>query len=397
MSSPIESKLKDIGCSFLSGYAFKSSDYSTSGIPLIKIGNIQNRLVEIAETGDFVSPVIVDEKVSKYFLEDKDVLIAMTGQGSVGRVGRLRLRNSIKPLLNQRVGKFLCDEKNINIDYLFYVLSSDKYQDLLFNTGAGSGQPNLSPDLILDVEIPAPEYLTQTAIAEILTSLDDKIDLLHRQNKTLEQLAETLFRQWFVEEADESWELKKVDDVISVKGGTTPSTKNSEYWDGEIHWTSPRDLSNSTSIFLFDTERKITNEGLAQISSGLLPVGTVLMSSRAPIGYLTLTEIPVAINQGYIGIICDKYASNYFMFLWCKENMDTIENAGNGSVFQEISKSAFRSLDFTVPPSEKLKQFDKKVEPMFQKMKLNTIQIRTLTKLRDTLLPKLMSGEARVK
>ena len=233
-------------------------------------------------------------------------------------------------------------------------------------------------------------------IVEVLSSLDDKIDLLQRQNKTLEQLAETFFRQWFVEEAEESWVIGKLDNVISVKGGTTPSTSRPEFWNGNIHWTSPRDLSNHTSVFLFDTERKLTERGLKEIGSGLLPIGTVLLSSRAPIGYLAITKIPLAINQGYIGIICDKLVSNYFIFLWCKANMPDIENAGNGSVFQEISKSSFREMEIKIPSKEKLKMFDKEVEPMFQKINSNQTQIKTLTQLRDTLLPKLMSGEVRV-
>jgi type I restriction enzyme S subunit len=156
-------------------------------------------------------------------------------------------------------------------------------------------------------------------------------------------------------------------------------------------------LSNSDSIFLFDTERKISEKGLAKIGSGLLPIGTVLLSSRAPIGYLAITEIPVAINQGYIAIICNKIVSNYFIFLWCKANMNDIENAGNGSVFQEISKTAFKSLDILIPTKEKIKEFDEEIESIFKKMRANAIQIKSLTQLRDTLLPKLMSGEVRVK
>lgn len=259
-----------------------------------------------------------------------------------------------------------------------------------------SGRQRVPKDCFENLFLTLPSLPEQTAIAEVLSSLDDKIDLLHRQNKTLEQLAETLFRQWFVEEAEEGWEERAVDDVVSLKGGTTPSTTVPGYWDGDIHWTSPRDLSNATSIYLFDTLRKITEEGLKQISSGLLPVGTLLLSSRAPIGYLALTEVPVAINQGYIAIICDKKVSKYYMYLWCKANIEKIENAGNGSVFQEISKSAFRKLEFLIPSNRKLIQFDLAVEPLFQKIKSNTHQIRTLTQLRDTLLPKLMNGEVKV-
>ena len=283
--------------------------------------------------------------------------------------------------------------------FLYYLLSTDDLVNFLDSIadGSTSAYPSLRPDDLATLDISMPPLPEQTAIASILSSLDDKIDLLLRQNKTLEQLAETLFRQWFVVEADESWEVGNLDDVISVKGGTTPSTVKPEYWNGNINWTSPRDLSNATSIFLFKTEKKITEKGLSQIGSGLLPIGTVLLSSRAPIGYLTITEIPVAINQGYIAIVCDKIVSNYFVFLWCKANMGTIENAGNGSVFQEISKTSFKGLEIVIPSREKLNKFDDEIEPVFQKIKSNQTQIRTLTQTRDTLLPKLMSGEVRVK
>ena len=148
---------------------------------------------------------------------------------------------------------------------------------------------------------------------------------------------------------------------------------------------------------MFDTERKITEAGLAKISSGLLPKRTLLMSSRAPIGYLAITDIEVAINQGYIAIPEHQTYSNEFMYLWCQLNMDTIENAGNGSVFQEISKSSFKDLIFFVPDENTLAKFDAFVKPTFAKIKSNTQQIQTLKSQRDTLLPKLISGEVRLK
>lgn len=256
--------------------------------------------------------------------------------------------------------------------------------------------PSLNQQILKLLPITLPPLSEQKAIAAVLSSLDDKIDLLHRQNQTLEAMAETLFRQWFVEEAQEDWEEGILDDVISVKGGTTPSTKEPEYWDGDIYWTSPRDLSNHNSIFIFNTERKITKKGLTKIGSGLMPIGTVLLSSRAPIGYLAITVIPVDINQGYIAIVCNKIVSNYFMYLWCKTNMEDIKNAGNGSTFEEISKSNFRILKLSIPPEKKLKEFNGVVSPVFEKIRTNQKQIQSLEKLRDNLLPKLMSGEVRV-
>jgi type I restriction enzyme S subunit len=154
---------EDFKCSFLSGFAFKSKDYVNKGIPIIKIGNIQGKRVSANLSVNYFSKDLVDDKIADYYLKDRDVLIAMTGQGSVGRVGKLILPSSEKALLNQRVGKFICDEINLNIDYLFYVLTTDLYQDYLFSAGTGSGQPNLSPEVILETEIPALPYNKQAS------------------------------------------------------------------------------------------------------------------------------------------------------------------------------------------------------------------------------------------
>ena len=284
-----------------------------------------------------------------------------------------------------------------DLTFLFYLFANQEFVDTAYSGSSGTRMPRADWNFMKDTLWLIPSDIEeQRAIASVLSSLDDKIDLLHRQNQTLEAMTETLFRQWFVEEADEGWEEVFLHDVISVKGGTTPSTKKPEYWDGDIYWTSPRDLSNHTSVFIFDTNRKITERGLAKIGSGLLPIGTVLLSSRAPIGYLAITEIPLAINQGYIAIVCDKMVSNYFIYLWCKANMDGIKNQGNGSVFQEIAKSVFKEISITIPSSPLLDDFDKAVNPIFYKIKTNQQQIRTLEKLRDTLLPKFMSGEVKI-
>jgi type I restriction enzyme S subunit len=290
--------------------------------------------------------------------------------------------------------------------FLFYYLVSKQGQNNVLSLSSGSSVPAIYQAHVKELKYPKPNLEEQKKIADFCYAIDSKIDLLHRQNKTLEALAETLFRQWFVpahrngsegrEEAEENWEKGKLGDAITVKGGTTPSTKQPEYWNGTIHWTSPRDLSNHNSIFMLDTEKKITEKGLAEIGSGLLPIGSVLLSSRAPIGYTAIIDIPVAINQGYIGIICDKLWSNYFVYLWVKFNLDTIAGSAHGSVFPEIPKSTFKELDVTLPPKQRLVDFDVQVQPLFEKVKSNVYQIRTLTQLRDTLLPKLMSGEIRV-
>ncbi|MDX2135279.1 MAG: restriction endonuclease subunit S [Saprospiraceae bacterium] len=283
-------------------------------------------------------------------------------------------------------------------DFVFYLSRwSEVRSHAEMNFDGTSGRQRVPKQAFDDLFLNLPPLPEQRAIATILSSLDDKIDLLHRQNATLEAMAEAVFRQWFVVEAREEWGEGTLDDILSVKGGTTPSTNVSEYWDGNISWTSPRDITKLDGIYLFETERRITESGLSKVSSGLLPKGTLLMTSRAPVGVLAFAEIPLAINQGYIAIIDDKGVSKEFIYLWLKSNMDSVHSYANGSTFQEISKSTFKTLEVLIPPVELRKNFQTLVNPIFAKIKSNQIQIRTLTTLRDTLLPKLMSGEVRVK
>ena len=288
-------------------------------------------------------------------------------------------------------------KKEFDSDFYRFFLLSPNVQFLMRNNFvSGSAIPRVVLKDFRNVPVPIIPYHKQIAIASVLSSLDDKIDLLQRQNATLEAMAETLFRQWFVEEVKEDWEEGTLDDILTVKGGTTPSTAEPAYWNGTIHWTSPRDITNLNGIYLFDTERKITELGLSKISSGLLPKGTLLMSSRAPVGVLAFSEVPIAINQGYIAILDNKGYSKEFIYLWLKINIDIVHSFSNGSTFMEISKSAFKTMQLQIPLMQVLSDFQIIVKPLFEKIKSNQIQIRTLTALRDTLLPKLMSGEVRV-
>ena len=249
-------------------------------------------------------------------------------------------------------------------------------------------------------------------------------------NETLEEMARALFKSWFVDfdpvrakmegrdtglppdvadlfpdrlvdselgEIPEGWEVKTVDTIASIVGGTTPSTKQAQYWEGGTHyWATPKDLAPLSVPVLLKTERKITDAGLGKIGSGLLPPGSVLLSSRAPIGYLAIAEIPVAINQGFIGILPHDEMSNLFMLYWSEASHDEIINHANGSTFLEISKSNFRQLSVVVPDEPAMKAFDSLARPLYNRIASNERQSHSLATLRDTLLPKLISGEMRV-
>lgn len=193
------------------------------------------------------------------------------------------------------------------------------------------------------------------------------------------------------------WTIEPVGQVIDCVGGGTPSTGELKYWNGGTHhWSTPKDLSSLQSPVLLDTDRKITDAGLAKVSSGLLPAGTLLMSSRAPVGYLAIAVMPVAINQGFIAMKCNERASEFFMLNWCRANMDEIKCRASGTTFAEISKKNFRTILIALPPQNIMGTFTTKMAPIYSQIAANLHQSRTLAALRDTLLPKLLSGEIEV-
>ncbi|WP_367575467.1 restriction endonuclease subunit S [Tistlia consotensis] len=247
---------------------------------------------------------------------------------------------------------------------------------------------------------------------------------------TLEAMARALFKAWFVDfepvraksegrdpglpphltdlfparlvetdhgEVPEGWNVSRIGNEVRVVGGSTPSTRNPAFWDGEINWATPKDLSSLEGPALLETSRRITSAGLAKIGSGLLPVGTVLLSSRAPIGYLAIAEIPVSVNQGFVAMVCEGRLSNVFAWLWTQANMEAILQNANGSTFQEISKSNFRPLPVIVPTDDVLEAFDGPVQSLHSRIVSCERETRTLAALRDTLLPQLISGDLRVK
>ncbi len=193
-------------------------------------------------------------------------------------------------------------------------------------------------------------------------------------------------------EVPQQWQVKPIGECADIVGGGTPSTAEDKFWNGDIAWVTPKDMSKLTLPVLLATERRITQEGLNTISSGLLPKGTLLMSSRAPIGYIAITEIPVAINQGFIAMKPTKGVPSVFLLNWAKVNLETIKAHANGSTFLEISKSSFRPLPVILPGKTVLSAYEKMVAPMYDRITLAEKESLTLAAIRDTLLPKLLSG-----
>lgn len=317
----------------------------------------------------------------------------------------------------------------IEQSFLYYCMASQAFVDFVTSACEGTRMPRAKWDHACEYELRIPGLALQRSIASILESLDSQIELNRRMSETLEETAKTLFKSWFIDfdpvrakmegrqpplpariadlfpdrlvdselgPIPEGWTVVPAGEAMAVYGGSTPSTKEPSYWDGEHSFATPKDMSRLTGPVLFETTRQLTDAGVARINSGILPSGTVLLSSRAPIGYFAVTEMPVAINQGIIAMVCDRTIGTYYALNWIRSNMRTIEKYASGTTFAEIAKSSFRKIPFLVPSEFIHAAWQQLVTPIYSLIISNTHKSRNLTMLRDTLLPILISANQQV-
>ncbi|EPN1382532.1 restriction endonuclease subunit S [Providencia stuartii] len=370
-------------------YRGKTPNKVGLGIPLITAKIVKNgRLLPATE---FILQEDYDDWMSRGYPEINDVIL--TTEAPLGEVALLKNKNVA---LAQRIITLRGYKNKLNNIFLKYWLQSDFGQYELDSRASGTTVFGIKASVLKKIPIPVPPLPEQKAIASVLSSLDDKIDLLHRQNKTLESMAETLFRQWFVEEAQDDWEEVNVLNIFSLVGGGTPKTSIDEYWNGNIPWISGGDISQSHKGFISKTEKSITELGLKNSSTKLLPKLSTIISARGTVGKYALLEQEMCFSQSNYGIIPKGHNCYYFVYLLIGFIVDELLAAAYGSVFDTITTRTFESVDLKLPEMTVIANFEKTVIEFFKKKESNTKQIQTLENLRDTLLPKLMSGEVRV-
>ena len=425
-------------------------EFWNGDIPWLSVVDFNSGSRFVSDTVDKITEAGLKGSSTKIL--DKDDLI-ISARGTVGCLAQVT-----KPMaFNQSCYGLSGKEGVVENDYLYYLVKS-KVDELKQKTH-GAIFDTITRETFNHIEVIIPnDRQTRSQIAKILGDLDKKIELNRQTNQTLEQIAQALFKSWFVDfdpvkakiaakqaggnakqieraamaaisgktepELDQltpeqiqnlktsaalfpdelveselgdipsGWKLSEIGNEVTIVGGGTPSTKNSEFWEnGEIHWTTPRDMSNLTDKILLDTDRKITKAGLAKISSGLLPINTVLMSSRAPVGYLAISKIPVAINQGYIAMKCEKELSPEYIVQWAESVMDEIQQRASGTTFAEISKTNFKVIPIIVPNSDLVTEYSKITPNIYEKITESLRETKSLEETRDTLLPKLLSGQ----
>ena len=303
--------------------------------------------------------------------------------------------------------------KNIKANpiILSYVIKGHEFQGGVNGIIGGSAIPTLSQKNLANLLVRLPNKETQDKISSILSSLDDKIAVNRRICQNLEEQAQALFKHWFVDFAPfkdgkfveselgmipEGWRVGTLAELGDIVGGATPSkAENTYYTNNGIHWLTPKDLSHRLFKFTSRGEIDITEEGYKSCSTKLMPKGSVLFSSRAPIGYITIAKNDICTNQGFKSVV-PKYAGTAYIYYLLKTNTKRIESISSGTTFKEVSGSMMKTLSVIIPPKGIIDKFEDSVGEIFKMQESKEEESSRLATIRDTLLPKLMSGQIKL-
>lgn len=405
-----EVRLGDV-VEIVNGFAFKSKAFTLEGIPVIKIKNIKAGKVILNDL-DYISTSDINPKYTK--IRSSDILITMTGNrmdGSpetwVGKVSLFRHQGDF--YLNQRVSALRLIDDSLDNNFLSYYLSS--WQSQLYfalNSNSSGGQANITPAVVQEYRLMVPELETQRSIASILSSLDRKIELNNKINADLEEMAQAIFKNWFVDfepfkdgkfvdselgMIPEGWKVGRLTDVIKLMPGGTPKTSEPLYWDnGTIPFFSPKDVNG---VYCFATEKHITETGLNKCSSNLYPKDTIFITCRGTVGKVCLAACDMAMNQSNYAIRAIDGYSQYYVFFLVKSVVERLIKKSNGAVFSAITSKDFDE-EILIPSQKAVEDFTNVIDGFFRRIFTIGTENSRLSLLRDTLLPRLMSGELEV-
>lgn len=405
------------------GFPFKSEHFAEAGeLIVLTPGNFLEAGGFKQESGK--EKFYASAFPAEYLHEKSDLIVAMTEQAE-GLLGSMAfVPDDNRYLHNQRIGKVTRTSDEVCLAFLYHAFKTRAVREQLSNTASGSKVRHTSPERIYDVSILLPSVDEQRRIADVLTAIDAKIDLNTRINAELEALAKTIYDYWFVQfdfpdangrpyktsggkmvwndalkrEIPTGWEAGSLDDLGQIVGGSTPTTANPDYFGlGMIPWITPKDLSNNKgNKFIGRGETDVSDAGRRSASLSLYPAGTVLMSSRAPVGYLAIALNPVTTNQGFKSFVPSKGYDTSFIYYAVERSLPTIVQYASGSTFVEISGGVLKSVRAALPDKSVTDAFCRLMEPIVNRQQQAEVENVELTQLRDWLLPLLMNGQVRV-
>ena len=318
--------------------------------------------------------------------------ILFVNKGTPGRV--CMVPDPVDFCIAQDMIALRADDKKIYNKYLFAVLRSREIQQQIYNTNVGDVIPHFKKQFMDQLLIPVPDRKIQEKIGNLYYQLSYKVELNKKIHENLERQAQAYFEELFVVNADPNWPECTLSDIGSIVAGGTPSKSKSEYYaDQGIAWITPKDLSVDKSKFISHGENDISELGFSKSSTQKMPAGTVLFSSRAPIGYIAIAKNELTTNQGFKSVIPNENIGTSYVYFLLKNLLPTIEGMASGSTFKEISGAGMKSVPTVMPDVNIIQLFNNFCEPIFKEQEVLEAENRRLSTLRDSLLPKLMSGE----
>ena len=400
--------LAEITLKIGSGATPKGGDesYKESGISLIRSLNIYDFVFR------YKNLAFIDDnqaaKLKNVAVVSDDILLNITG-ASVGRC--CIVPDDVLPArVNQHVAIIRINKSVAVPQYIYYVINSGTYKNALLNLSeTGATREALTKDDISHFKIPFPSLSEQQQIAEILSTYDDLIETNNQRIATLEQLAQQIYKEWFVRMRfpgwettpfhygiPDGWEEIQFSELVNILSGGTPSTTVTNYWNGDILFFTPKD-ANPNCIYVSDSDKKTTEQGLENCNSSLYEPNTVFITARGSVGKVNLNVYPMAMNQSCFALRGKNEIPQTYLFFATKASVETMKFIANGATFDAITIDSFSRFKVLKPTSELIRKFDEIVTPFFNEisciMEMNTY----LTKTRNLLLPRLISGKLTIK
>jgi type I restriction enzyme S subunit len=372
-----------------------SADHELDGPKFLRITDIVGGRVDWESVP---SCEISDTNRHKYLLTPGDIVIARTG-ATTGANYALKRNDPSNVVFASYLIRYRIDRQKADAFFVGHLLTSTSWQDYVNAISGGSAQPGANAKQLASFELLLPPLPEQRAIADVLSSLDDKIDLLYRQNATLEALAETLFRQYFIEEAQDDWEEVELQKVANIGIGRTPPRKEFHWFskaDDDWKWLSIKDMADG-DVFVLDTAEKLTREAVERFNIPVIPKDTVVLSFKMTVGRVAISTEEMLSNEAiaHFKLAPNAPITREFLLLFLK-SYQYDQLGSTSSIVTAINSRMIKELVIVLPPHQIMTVFQERVESVFARILENQKQIQTLEKLRDTLLPKLMSGEVRV-
>jgi len=379
------------------GSDIKVETFKPCGVPIISGKHLHE--TRMRDKGfNFISEEHAD-KLSNANVFRGDVIF--THAGNIGQVSFIPENSKYERyVISQRQFYLRCNSNVLDYEFIAYYFKSPYGQYQLLANANQTGVPSLAQPVsyLKSIKVLLPPLPEQKAIAEVLSSLDDKIDLLTRQNKTLEDLAQTYFRKWFVEDSSDDWDVGKAEDYFEIGIGKTPPRKEHKWFTNNPNdkvWISIADMGKS-GLFIGDSSEYLTSEAVERFNIRRVPKGSILLSFKLTVGRVAVALCELTTNEA---IAHFKYKEAiYREYLYCYlKSFDYNSLGSTSSIATAINSTIIKEMPFVMPDKCKLTKFHELTAPIFRKIETNILQMTTLQKLRDTLLPKLISGEIRVK